>query len=85
VILSGLPRIGEAGAASAKTISGQLTVGFSQEPTVFNPHLPHIEVDDGVHFALFDSLFSVDPEASSCPVSPPKFRPSRMAAFPPMA
>lgn len=40
--------------------NGQLIVGFSQEPTVFNPHMPHIEVDEGVHFAIFDPLFYVD-------------------------
>jgi peptide/nickel transport system substrate-binding protein len=67
VVLGGLPRIGEAQAAAGKTMSGQLTIGFSQEPTVFNPHLPHIEVDDGVHFALFDLLFSVDPEGKFVP------------------
>lgn len=42
--------------------TGQMILGFSQEPTVFNPHLPHIEVDDGVHFALYDSLWTIDPE-----------------------
>ncbi|NWJ25749.1 peptide ABC transporter substrate-binding protein [Rhizobium sp. RM] len=39
---------------------GQIVLGFSQEPTVFNPHLLHIEVDEGVYFALFDPLFGVD-------------------------
>ena len=27
---------------------GQIVLGFSQEPTVFNPHLLHIEVDEGI-------------------------------------
>jgi peptide/nickel transport system substrate-binding protein len=37
--------------------TGQLIIGFGQEPTVFNPHKLHIEVDEGVQFALFDTLF----------------------------
>ena len=40
--------------------SGQVIVGFSQEPTVFNPHLLHIEVDEGIHWNIFDPLFGVD-------------------------
>ena len=39
--------------------SGQVIIGFSQEPTVLNPHLPHIEVDEGIHFNLFDPLYVV--------------------------
>jgi len=35
---------------------GQVVVALSQEPTVFNPVRPHIEVDHGVHFGIFDSL-----------------------------
>ncbi len=50
--------------------TGQMILGFSQEPTVFNPHLMHIEVDDGLHFCLFDTLFFSKPdglyEASLC-------------------
>ncbi|TCQ03135.1 peptide/nickel transport system substrate-binding protein [Rhizobium sp. PP-F2F-G36] len=60
VVFSGLPGFASAMAQQAKTIKGQLTVGFSQEPTVFNPHMPHIEVDEGVHFSVFDPLFYVD-------------------------
>lgn len=66
VILSGLPGARPAFAAE-KSIKGQLTVGFSQEPTVFNPHMPHIEVDEGLHFSLYDPLFSVDPTGSFVP------------------
>ncbi|MEQ8655141.1 MAG: peptide ABC transporter substrate-binding protein [Kiloniellales bacterium] len=40
--------------------SGQAIVGFSQEPTVFNPHMLHIEVDEGIHWNVFDPLFGVD-------------------------
>lgn len=46
---------------------GQVIVGFSQEPTVFNPHMPHIEVDEGIHFNLFDPLFNVQPDGSFTP------------------
>lgn len=59
VVLSGLPGFSRA-MAQDKAAKGQLTVGFSQEPTVFNPHMPHIEVDEGIHFSIFDPLFYVD-------------------------
>src|SRR5690606_19252335 len=39
---------------------GRIIVGLSQEPTVFNPLMLKIEVDDGVHFSLFDPLFYTD-------------------------
>jgi peptide/nickel transport system substrate-binding protein len=42
--------------------TGRIIVGLSQEPTVFNPLMAHIEVDDGVHFSLFDALFRIDPQ-----------------------
>lgn len=48
--------------------TGQIVVGFSQEPTVFNPHLLHIEVDEGVHFAVFDPLFDVDAQGKFYPL-----------------
>ncbi|WP_152047813.1 peptide ABC transporter substrate-binding protein [Aureimonas psammosilenae] len=47
--------------------TGQLVVAFSQEPTVFNPHMLHIEVDEGIHFSVFDPLFAVDPEGKFFP------------------
>ncbi|WP_019566401.1 peptide ABC transporter substrate-binding protein [Agrobacterium sp. 10MFCol1.1] len=59
VVLSSLPGFSRA-MAQDKAAKGQLTVGFSQEPTVFNPHMPHIEVDEGIHFSIFDPLFYVD-------------------------
>lgn len=37
--------------------SGQVIISFSQEPTVFNPLLPHIEVDQGVHWNVFSPLW----------------------------
>ncbi|WP_407049737.1 peptide ABC transporter substrate-binding protein [Methyloraptor flagellatus] len=45
---------------AAKAPAGRVVVGMSQEPTVFNPLMPHIEVDDAVHFSLFDALFRID-------------------------
>lgn len=47
--------------------TGQLILGFSQEPTVFNPHLMHIEVDDGLHYTLFDTLFVTKPDGLYAP------------------
>lgn len=47
---------------------GQIVLGFSQEPTVFNPHLLHIEVDEGVYFAIFDPLFGVDAQGKFYPL-----------------
>ncbi|BCH21658.1 ABC transporter substrate-binding protein [Mesorhizobium sp. L-8-10] len=42
--------------------TGRVVVGLSQEPTVFNPLMVHIEVDDGVNFSMFDALFRIDPK-----------------------
>jgi len=54
--------------AQKPTPQGQVVVGFSQEPTIFNPHLLHIEVDEGIHFAIFDPLFDVAPDGSFYPL-----------------
>ncbi|PZN56048.1 MAG: ABC transporter substrate-binding protein [Proteobacteria bacterium] len=62
----GLAGLGFAEAQEAP--KGQVVVGFSQEPTVFNPHLPHIEVDEGIHYAIFDPLFDVDPQGKFYPL-----------------
>ena len=47
---------------SAAKPTGRVIVGLGQEPTVFNPLMVHIEVDDGVHFSVFDALFRIDPQ-----------------------
>ncbi|WP_062224499.1 peptide ABC transporter substrate-binding protein [Aureimonas sp. D3] len=61
LVMTGLPGLTRAAfAQGGQDAKGQLTVGFSQEPTVFNPHMPHIEVDEGIHFSIFDPLFYVD-------------------------
>ncbi|WP_374440658.1 peptide ABC transporter substrate-binding protein [Stella sp.] len=46
---------------------GQVTVGISQEPTVFNPLRARIEVDEGVHMNLFSPLWSIDPKGNLVP------------------
>ncbi|PKP75909.1 MAG: ABC transporter substrate-binding protein [Alphaproteobacteria bacterium HGW-Alphaproteobacteria-6] len=47
--------------------TGRVVVGLSQEPTVFNPLMAHIEVDDGVNFSMFDALFRISPEGVIVP------------------
>ena len=47
--------------------TGQVVVGVSQEPTVFNPLMLHIEVDEGVYMNLFSPLWSVDPDGTFVP------------------
>lgn len=48
--------------------TGQLVLAFSQEPTVFNPLMPHIEVDEGLYYAVYDTLFDFDPEGELFPI-----------------
>ncbi len=47
--------------------TGQVIVGLSQEPTVFNPLMPHIEVDQGVHWNLFSPLWGVNEKGEFTP------------------
>lgn len=47
--------------------TGQVIVGLSQEPTVFNPLMPHIEVDQGVHWNVFSPLWNVDAQGNFNP------------------
>src|SRR2546430_10525821 len=63
------PRVGPgvARAAEAPQRGGQVVGGLSQEPTVFNPLRPHIEVDRGVPFGIFDSLWRTDERAQFIP------------------
>lgn len=49
------------------TPNGRIVVGVTQEPTVFNPLMPHIEVDDSVAFSVFDALFRIDPQGVIIP------------------
>ncbi len=61
-----MPWLGARAQAKPKP-SGQVIVGLSQEPTVFHPLLPHIEVDEGVYMALFSPLWAVDPKGNFIP------------------
>ena len=65
-----VPLLGQPSRAQSKPPSkptGQVVVGISQEPTVFNPLLLHIEVDEGVYMNLFSPLWSVDPKGQFVP------------------
>ena len=46
---------------------GQVIVGHSQEPTIFNPMISFLEVDRGVQYALFDSLWLIDDTSALVP------------------
>ncbi|WP_373414719.1 peptide ABC transporter substrate-binding protein [Ensifer aridi] len=54
--------LGKPAFAETANPTGRVVVGLSQEPTVFNPLMAHIEVDDAVHFSVFDALFRMDPK-----------------------
>lgn len=62
--LLGAPAFGQTPPAAP---TGRIVVGLSQEPTVFNPLMPHIEVDDGVNFSVFDALFRINPDGVIVP------------------
>ncbi len=47
--------------------SGQVIVGLSQEPTIFNPLKSTLEVDRGVQYAIFDSLWRIDEQGVLVP------------------
>lgn len=47
--------------------TGQVVVGLSQEPTVFNPLMPGIEVDETVWMNVFNTLWMPDPEGNLVP------------------
>lgn len=46
---------------------GQVVAALSQEPTVFNPLMPGIEVDQGVWWQLFSPLWYIDPQGRFVP------------------
>ncbi len=62
--LLGKPAYGQTRPTAPK---GRIVVGVTQEPTVFNPLMPHIETDDGVHFSVFDALFRISPKGEITP------------------
>lgn len=63
---SAVPLLGARAEGKPKP-TGQVVIGISQEPTVFNPLLPHIEVDDGIYMSLFSPLWAVDPKGNFLP------------------
>jgi peptide/nickel transport system substrate-binding protein len=68
MMAAGLPGTRRARAAQPPSKpTGQAVIGFSQEPTVFNPHMLHIEVDEGVHWNIFSPLWGVAPDGSFTP------------------
>jgi peptide/nickel transport system substrate-binding protein len=48
--------------------SGRVTIAFTSEPVVFHPHKPHMEVDEAVHSALFDTLIGIDEKGEYFPI-----------------
>jgi peptide/nickel transport system substrate-binding protein len=46
---------------------GQIIVGLSQEPQNFNPVMPTIEAQRGVHMAIYDDLWRIDPKGAFVP------------------
>ncbi|WP_439498590.1 peptide ABC transporter substrate-binding protein [Bosea sp. (in: a-proteobacteria)] len=47
--------------------TGQVVVGLSQEPTVFNPLMPGIEVDETVWMQIFNTMWLADPQGNLMP------------------
>jgi len=62
-----LPSLSMAQTPASKGQKGQIVVGVSQEPTVFNPLMPRVEVDQGVWFALFNPLWRAEPDGTLMP------------------
>src|SRR6186997_798695 len=76
-ILAGAATLGAAAATGIRTAraqtapapqkGGQIIVGISQEPQNFNPVMPTIETQRGVHMAIFDDLWRIDPKGGFVP------------------
>ena len=47
--------------------TGQIIIGFSQEPTNFHPLMLGIEVDQGVYWNLYSPLWGVDAKGNFTP------------------
>lgn len=47
--------------------TGQVIAGISQEPTVFNPLMPGSEVDQGVWWQVFNTLWYIDADGRMVP------------------
>jgi peptide/nickel transport system substrate-binding protein len=66
VTAPGLLTRAQAGTPPA-TARGQVIAGISQEPTVFNPLMPGSEVDQGVWWQVFSTLWYIDAEGKMVP------------------
>src|SRR5438270_12497084 len=53
--------------AVAPQKGGQIIVGITQEPQNFNPVMPTIETQRGVHMAIFDDLWRIDGKGNFVP------------------
>jgi peptide/nickel transport system substrate-binding protein len=63
-----LPAPREVGAqAGQPQKGGQIVIGISQEPQNFNPIMPTIESQRGVHMCIFDSLWRIDAKGKYLP------------------
>lgn len=71
MIALGMAAASRAGPASAATVSsrpkGQVVIGFSNEPTVFNPLFKGLSVDQGVWWNLFNPLWQFDENGKAVP------------------
>jgi peptide/nickel transport system substrate-binding protein len=72
--LTGAAAVGAAGmlaprgvSAQAPSRGGQIIVGLTQEPQNFNPLMPTIEAQRGVHMAIFDDLWRIDGKGNFVP------------------
>src|SRR5437879_4928480 len=54
-------------AAAAPQKGGQIIVGITQEAQNFNPAMPTIETQRGVHMAIFDDLWRIDGKGNFVP------------------
>src|SRR4051795_5020235 len=59
--------VGASARAADPAAKGQVIIGFSQEPTNFHPLMLAIEVDQGVHWSLFNPLWGVDLKGNFIP------------------
>ena len=57
----------QAPAAAGPQKGGQIIVGITQEPQNFNPVMPTIETQRGVHMAIFDDLWRIDGKGNFVP------------------
>ena len=62
-----LAQTGSKPAGTPRARKGQAVIGFSQEITVLHPLMPANEVDQGVWWNLFSTLWGIDEKGSVLP------------------